>query len=53
MGKTMEKNVDIKEIFPLHALTSCDKMACCYVYGVGERNDIESVKGWITFTHTT
>jgi hypothetical protein len=38
----MEKHADIiTKILLVHALTSCDTMACCYMYGVAERNSSE------------
>jgi hypothetical protein len=33
IGKSMET---ITEILSVYALTCCDTMACCYMYGVGK-----------------
>jgi hypothetical protein len=37
IGKSMEKHKDINDIHPVNALSSCDTMVFCYMYGVKKR----------------
>jgi hypothetical protein len=41
----MEKHADITEILPVHALTSCDILACCYMHDAGKEVALKVLRG--------